>query len=101
MFNELPSIGHGQKSFNKVYIPMARYRQLIISEGGAGVAQDLMKTIGALQDAAVGRCRKRIEDAALKAKGILRAGEQGENESHPEKRPSCGVTSILKRKHGL
>lgn len=60
-----------------------------------------MKTIGALQDAAVGRCRKRIEDAALKAKGILRAGEQGENESHPEKRPSCGVTSILKRKHGL
>lgn len=65
------------------------------------MAQDLMKTIGALQDAAVGRCRKRIEDAALKAKGILRAGEQGENESHPEKRPSCGVTSILKRKHGL
>ena len=86
---------------NKVYIPMARYRQLINFEGGAGVAQDLMKTIGALQDAAVGRCRKRIEDAALKAKGILRAGEQGENESHPEKRPSCGVTSILKRKHGL
>ncbi|PKG32497.1 hypothetical protein [Methanoregula sp.] len=65
------------------------------------MAQDLMKTIGALQDAAVGRCRKRIEDAALKAKGLLRAGEQDERESHPEKRPSCGVTSILKRKHGL
>ena len=65
------------------------------------MAQDLMKTIGALQDAAVGRCRKRIEDAALKAKGLLRTGEQDESESHPEKRPSCGVTSILKRKHGL
>lgn len=86
---------------NKVYIPMARYRQLISYEGGAGVAQDLMKTIGALQDAAVGRCRKRIEDAALKAKGLFRAGEQDESESHPEKRPSCGVTSVLKRKHGL
>lgn len=80
---------------------MARYRQLINSRGGAGVAQDLMKTIGALQDAAVGRCRKRIEDAALKAKGLLRAGEQGDTELHPAQKPSCGVTSILKRKHGL
>lgn len=93
--------GDGQKIFNKVYIPMARYRQLISFEGGAGVAQDLMKTIGALQDAAVGRCRKRIEDAALKAKGLLRNGEQDESESHPAQKPSCGVTSILKRKHGL
>ncbi|MDD5142545.1 hypothetical protein [Methanoregula sp.] len=80
---------------------MARYRQLISFEGGAGVAQDLMKTIGALQDAAVGRCRKRIEDAALKAKGLLRAGEQDESEKRPAEKPSCGVTSVLKRKHGL
>jgi hypothetical protein len=65
------------------------------------MAQDLMKTIGALQDAAVGRCRKRIEDAALKAKGLFQGGEQDDDESHPAKRPSCGVTSILKRKHGL
>ncbi|HEX3001235.1 MAG TPA: hypothetical protein VHN82_02530 [Methanoregula sp.] len=64
------------------------------------MAQDLMKTIGALQDAAVGRCRKRIEDAALKAKGLFRTGEQGDTESSAQK-PSCGVTSILKRKHGL
>ncbi len=80
---------------------MARYRQLINSNGGAGVAQDLMKTIGALQDAAVGRCRKRLEDAALKAKGLLRNGEQDDKESHSVQKPSCGVTSILKRKHGL
>lgn len=80
---------------------MARYRQLINSRGGAGVAQDLMKTIGALQDAAVGRCRKRMEDAALKAKGLFRGGEQDAEVSGSCRKPSCGVTSILKRKHGL
>ena len=80
---------------------MARYRQLISFEGGAGVAQDLMKTIGALQDAAVGRCRKRIEDAALKAKGLFQGGEREGEEPDTCKRPSCGVTSVLKRKHGL
>jgi hypothetical protein len=65
------------------------------------MAQDLMKTIGALQDAAVGRCRKRMEDAALRAKGFFRGGEQDGKEPYSAKEPSCGVTSILKRKHGL
>ncbi len=58
-----------------------------------------MNTISALQDAAVGRCRKRIEEAALRAKGIIRVDV-------PEvpgmcRQTSCGVTSVLKRKHGL
>ena len=65
------------------------------------MAQDLMKTIGALQGEAVGRCRKRIEDAALKAKGLFRGGEQDDKEPYPAKRHACGVTSILKRKHGF
>jgi len=65
------------------------------------MAQDLMKTIGALQDAAVGRCRKRIEEAALKAKGIIRSGPQDKDTPYPSGKPPCGVTSILKRKHGL
>jgi hypothetical protein len=64
------------------------------------MAQDLMKTISAMRDTAVGNCRKRIEDAARKAKGMI---------EDPKKRgpepavapPACGVTSILKRKHGL
>ena len=65
------------------------------------MAQDLMKTIGALQNAAIGRCRKRIEEAALKAKGLI-GNEQGEAEApFPCGKPACGVTSILKRKHGL
>ncbi|WP_321505539.1 hypothetical protein [uncultured Methanoregula sp.] len=65
------------------------------------MAQDLMKMIGAMRQTAVGNCRKRIEDAARKAKGMIGSdapeGER-ENGSVP---PPCGVTSILKRKHGL
>ncbi len=37
------------------------------------MAQDLLKTISTLQNTAIGNCRKRIEDAALKAKGIIRS----------------------------
>jgi hypothetical protein len=65
------------------------------------MAQDLMKTIGALQNAAIGRCRKRIEDAALKAKGLIGSEPQDKKESCPCGKPPCGVTSVLKRKHGL
>lgn len=96
-FPDLPANQEGKK----VYIPMARYTQLINSRGVQKMAQDLMKTIGALQDAAVGRCRKRVEDAALKAKGLFRGGEQEGDGPDSCKKLSCGVTSILKRKHGL
>jgi len=65
------------------------------------MAQDLLRTISALQTTAIGNCRKRIADAALKAKGIL-----GSDDPDPETvdschTPPCGVTSVLKRKHGL
>ncbi len=65
------------------------------------MAQDLMKTIGALQNAAVGRCRKRIEEAALKAKGLIGSEPPDAAPPFPGGKPSCGVTSVLKRKHGL
>jgi hypothetical protein len=65
------------------------------------MAQDLMKTIGALQNAAVGRCRKRIADAALRAKGIIGNDPPDTDDTDLCRKPSCGVTSILKRKHGL
>jgi hypothetical protein len=65
------------------------------------MAQDFMKTIGAMREAAIGNCRKRIEDAAERAKGMMGreapAGEQGKVCGQSP----CGVTSILKRKHGL
>lgn len=64
------------------------------------MAQDLMKTISALQETALGRCRKRIADAALRAKGII-GDEPAQDSRDSSGKPSCGVTTILKRKHGL
>ena len=65
------------------------------------MAQDLMTTISALQNAAIGRCRKRIADATLKAKGIIGRDPPDKDTLDPCLKPSCGVTSALKRRHGL
>lgn len=64
------------------------------------MAQDLMKTIGALQETAIGRCRKRIADAALSARGLVRDDPAQDRHASP-KNSTYGVTSLLKRKHGL
>ncbi|MDO9033852.1 MAG: hypothetical protein Q7U51_01435 [Methanoregula sp.] len=63
------------------------------------MVRDVIKAIDALKNTAVARCRERIEEAALKARG-LRGGGQ-EKERYGSSQPQCGVTSILKRKHGL
>lgn len=65
------------------------------------MAQDLITTIGAMRDTAIGNCRKRIEDAARKAKGMI-GNDIPEHEPETKNAPpACGVTSILKGKHGL
>jgi hypothetical protein len=55
-----------------------------------------------LRCAAIGRCRERLDQAAQKAKGLLRNGQSHDRE---DKTPPCneqyGVTSLMKRKHGL
>ena len=65
------------------------------------MAQDIMKTISAMRDAAIGNCRKRIEDAALKAKGRAGDGTPDGDQERTCGQSQCGVASILKRKHGL
>ncbi|MFA4860128.1 hypothetical protein [Methanoregula sp.] len=74
---------------------------IIFLRGVWTMAQDFMKTISAMRQAAVGNCRKRIEDAARKAKGMIGdetpEGDQGKTCGQPQ----YGVTSVLKRKHGL
>jgi hypothetical protein len=64
------------------------------------MAKDLLKTISALQNTAIGNCRKRIEAAAARAKGIIGDSPDSDAPDRCTKAP-CGVTSILKRKHGL
>ncbi len=66
------------------------------------MVKDIIKAIDALKNTAVARCRERIEEAAQKAR-VLRGGSPAEDEKkHPcSSEPQCGVTSILKRRHGL
>jgi len=64
------------------------------------MAQDITKVIDSLRDAAVTRCRERIEKAALKAKDLLKDGQPVETQKKPGN-INYGVTSLLRRKHGL
>ena len=49
-----------------------------------------------------GRCRERLDQAAQKAKGILKNGQSEEKkETSPPCEEQYGVTSLMKRKHGL
>jgi hypothetical protein len=64
------------------------------------MVQDFMRTIGALREAAVGNCRKRIEEAAIRAKGMIGADTPGGRVVERDA-PPCGISSVLKRKHGL
>lgn len=66
------------------------------------MVKDLAKSINELRCAAVGRCRERLEQAAQKAKGMLKNGQIEEKEDPvPPCKEQYGVTSLLKRKHGL
>jgi len=63
---------------------------------------DSDKKIGKLKDIAIGRCRERIEQAACKAKELINnsSPERKEERYRYNNQPS-GMTSFLKRKHGL
>jgi hypothetical protein len=66
------------------------------------MVQNIIKAIDALKTTAVARCRERIEEAAQKARGLRGGSPAEEEEKNPGSRePQCGVTSILKRRHGL
>jgi hypothetical protein len=66
------------------------------------MVNDLTGTINALRCAAIGRCRERLDQAAQKAKGMLKNGQiEGKEDTVPPCKEQYGVTSLLKRKHGL
>ena len=76
--------------------------QLVIKRFGRFMVKDLTGTISALRCAAVGRCRERLEQAAQKAKGIINNGQTPERrEISLTYKEQYGVTSVMKRKHGL
>ncbi|HNX18316.1 MAG TPA: hypothetical protein PKM50_08350 [Methanoregula sp.] len=65
------------------------------------MAEDLLSTINNLQNAAMANCRKRIEEAAAKTRRIVGSDSDSGHPKDPRRKPPCGVTSILKEKHGL
>jgi hypothetical protein len=66
------------------------------------MVNDLTGTINALRCAAIGRCRERLDLAAQKAKGLLSNSQSLDlNEKNPPCKEQYGVTSLMKRKHGL
>lgn len=65
------------------------------------VAKDLSLVIRSLQCSAVNRCRERLDAAALKSRDLISTGETENGGVAKHDTPEYGVTSLLKRRHGL
>jgi CBS-domain-containing membrane protein len=65
------------------------------------VAKDITKVIRSLQCSAVNRCRERLDAAALKARDLIGRSENDDENGKVHDKPEYGVTSLLKRRHGL
>jgi hypothetical protein len=66
------------------------------------MSQDSEKKIGKLKDMAIGRCRERIEQAACKAKELMNKPKyEGQKEGTTNYTQPSGMTSFLKKRHGL
>jgi hypothetical protein len=65
------------------------------------MAQDITKILRSLQTTAVNRCRERLDEAALKARGLISRGEDDREKDAAHDDTQYGVTCVLKRKHGL
>jgi hypothetical protein len=66
------------------------------------MVKDITKTINELRCIAVGRCRERLDQAAEKAKALLKNGQPvDEAEKSSSEKEQYGVTSLMKRRHGL
>jgi hypothetical protein len=66
------------------------------------MAGNINNKIGKLKDMAIGRCRERIEQAACKAKELMnRPKSEGEKEGTTNYTQPSGITSFLKKRHGL
>jgi len=88
--------------WGKVYIPLQRITLcndlLVIKD----MPLDSDKKIGKLKDIAIGRCRERIEQAACKAKELMnKPSSEGKDEKYRYNNQPSGMTSFLKKKHGL
>jgi hypothetical protein len=65
------------------------------------MAQDITKILRSLHSSAVNRCRERLDEAALRAKDLIGRGGEGEKKEPAQDDRQYGVTSVLKKRHGL
>jgi len=66
------------------------------------MTRNINNKIGKLKDMAIGRCRERIEQAACRAKELMnRPKSEGENGGTAMYTQPSGITSFLKKRHGL
>jgi CBS-domain-containing membrane protein len=65
------------------------------------MAKDITKIIRSLQTCAVNRCRERLDEAAIRARDLITRGEKSDEGGKEHEKPEYGVTSVLKRRHGL
>jgi hypothetical protein len=65
------------------------------------VVKDITGVIKSLHCSAVNRCRDRLDAAALKARNLISRDENGDEKGKANDKPEYGVTSLLKRRHGL
>jgi hypothetical protein len=62
--------------------------------------EDITGCIRSLQTTAVNRCRERLEEAALRARSLI-TKDTDDTKAEEPKTTDYGVTSVLKRRHGL
>lgn len=67
----------------------------------AGMKNDLNTIIERIKETAVGRCKERIEFAADKAREVINSKKKDEQNDYPPKIEPRGVSSLIKRQHGL
>lgn len=65
------------------------------------MTNNLNTIIERIKETAVGRCRERINFAADKARDVLNKNKKEEPNDYPPKVEQQGVSSLMKRQHGL
>lgn len=75
---------------------------MIITGIVSTMPQDIAKILRSLHTTAVNRCRERLDEAALRAKNLISREEGSGDEAGPAREgKQYGITSVLKRRHGL
>jgi hypothetical protein len=66
------------------------------------MARDINNKIDMLKGLAIYRCRERIEQAKCKAKELINGENPKKQKEYPPNHTQAyGVTSVLKKRHGL